>query len=178
MEHIRIQAVAIGLLLRLQHHLAQPVRREEVILTVGKDGGFKAVPGINVTNDLGRVRQLAFYEGKLLFLVRSSGNGGIHDHTLIEGGGCLRHRHGVVPVQNSLVAQDVVVEGMAQLMSQGDDVAEGAVKIGENTALIQFFNAGAEGAAGFAGTGKKSIQALAKASATISRAPYQTDRRG
>ena len=148
-----VQAVAVALLLGVQHDLAQGLGGQELLLTAAEDLALEGVSGIDVADDLGHILELGLDEGQLLFLIGGVCNGGVHDDALVEGGSGLRQGHGVVPVQGPLVTDAPVVECVAQLMGQGDDGAEEAVEIGQDAALAQALRTGTEGAAGLAVSG-------------------------
>ena len=148
-----IQSVTVGLLLGLQHKSAEGVGVHKLLLPVLKDHGLKPVPGVDVADDLGGILEGGFQNGQLFLLI----SGGIQregiDDALVENGGGLSHRHGVIPVQNPVGEDALIVESVAQLMGQGGDGGEGAVKIGKNPALLHALNGFAESTAGLAGAG-------------------------
>ena len=115
-----------------------------------KDHGLEAVAGVNIADNLGDVLQLGLHQRHFFLRVLSGVNGSSHDHTFVEGGGSLRQRHRVIPVQGPMAGQTLVVEGMAKLVSQGHQVREHSVEVGQNTALTQALHTGAECAASLA----------------------------
>ena len=142
-----VQAVAIGLLLGLHHKAAESVGVHELLLPVGEDHGLKAVAGIDIADDLGGILELALDQSDPLCIIGGGPDRCIHDHALIEGGSGLRQGHGVTLVQGAVIPDALVVESMAQLMGQGHHIGEHTVKIGQNTALADGADAGAESAA-------------------------------
>ena len=149
MAEARVKAVAVGLLLGFQHHAAQGIRVHELLLPVFQHHAFKQVPGVDVADDLGDVLKLGLDKRQLLAMGFCLPDGRRHDHALVEGGRGLRHGHGVVPVQRTVGADALVVEGVSQLMGEGHDATEGAVEIGQDAALADALHPGAEGTAGF-----------------------------
>ena len=108
----------------------------------------KEVPGIDVADDLGDILKLGLDERQLLVVGFCLPDGRRHDHALVEGGGSLRHGHGVAPVQRPVGTDALVVESVSQLVGKGHDIAESAVEIGQNAALADALHPGAERAAG------------------------------
>ena len=152
-HHLLVQAVAVAELLGLGHDVAQGSGVQELLAATLEDHGLEAVAGVDVADDLGDVLELALDEGELFAVVGGIPDGGGHDHALVEGGGGLRQGHGVLLVQGTMIVDALVVEGVAQLMGQGDDVAEETVEICQDAALAQALHCGAEGTAGLAGAG-------------------------
>ena len=146
-QEILVQPVAIGFFLRLQHHPAQTPGGEELFLSVREDLRFKQIAAVNIADDLAGVHELRLQNRQALAVRLRGGIGRVVDDVFIEGGGRLRHGHGIFLVQWAVVIEIHIVEGVAQLVRQRDDVGIGSVKIRQDTALANGLDALTEGAA-------------------------------
>lgn len=81
------------------------------------------------------VGQLALDQSQLLVVALGGIDGGADGEHLVEGGGRLCHGHGVLLAHQRVGEHLLIVEGMAQLMGQRHNIAEGAVEVGEHPAL-------------------------------------------
>ena len=113
-----IQAIAVALLLRLFHDLAQPVGAQELLLPQLQHLIFKFESGVDIADDLRLAPELIFQQAQPFFLGGSLGYRRGKQQALIEGGGSFRHRHSIAFVQRAMMMNTPVVIGMAQFMSQ------------------------------------------------------------
>ena len=150
MHHAVIQTVAIGFLLCVEHQLAQAVGRQELLLAALKHRRFKQVAAVDVADDLAGVHELGFQDRQTLTVGLCGGVGGVVDDVFVEGGGRFRYGHGVFLVQRAVIVEVHVVEGMAQLVRQRDDVGIGPVEVCQDAALADGLDGAAECAADLA----------------------------
>ena len=140
--HIRVegalvQAVAVCPLLRCEHYIAQLVRQHEAVAPSLAYLLFKEEAGVYVAYYQCRVLEPVLYEHQLLIVALRVVYGVAHQQGLVEVGGCLRHRHGVIPVQRAVVLYLHLVEAVAQLVREGNDVPEQAAEVGQYPELAR-----------------------------------------
>ena len=115
-------------------------------------GILKQEPGVNVTDDLRRVRQLRLQQSQLRLRIRGGGNGGSADQNLIEGGRRFGNRHGVILHHGGMREHLLVVERMTKLVRQRYHIREGAGEICQHAALPDGGNAAVKGTSDLPGT--------------------------
>ena len=75
MQTAVIQAVAVGLLLGLQHEATEGLGIHELLFPVLEDHGLETVAGVDVADDLGGILELIFDEGQFFVIVGSLADG-------------------------------------------------------------------------------------------------------
>ena len=152
---VLVKTLAVGLLLCGKHKLAHTLGRKELLGTVSEHAGLEEVTGVDIYDNLSCVHKLALDKSNLGITVGALGDCGIHYENLVEGRCSLGNRHGILTVEGRILIYLAIVEGMAELVCESNDIREGAVEVGEYSALSCAVNGTVECAANLTLTGEE-----------------------
>ena len=146
MARVLAQAVAVALLLCVQHEAVQFLCGGDMGLAGLNDGGFEQIAAVDIHHGLGGLHQAVFQQHKTGRVVGAAADS-LAQQGLVEDGSRLGQRHGRLGHQHGHRGQAAVMPRVAQLMSQRAHVGEAAHKIGQHPALVVLMEALAERAA-------------------------------
>ena len=125
------EAIAVCLALSLEHQGAQFVGRELAVLALFEDAGLEQIATGDVDDDLGRALQGRLEDFDFAVGV-GVGEGSVLGEGLAEDAGRLGEGHWGVAVERGVAGQIEVMVGVAELVSQCHDDADGGFVVHQN----------------------------------------------